>query len=83
MMGKLHALLEHILGDDVFAYAYHTVKKSVIGVHGVQEQIHMMVKVLLPRVKFYSRDAADALALAICHSMHRKNLNAYHSRMRA
>ncbi|MET3589266.1 crossover junction endodeoxyribonuclease RuvC [Bartonella silvatica] len=68
----------------VFEYAPNKVKKSVIGVgHGAKEQIHMMVKVLLPRAEFDSSDAADALALAICHSMHRKSLNAYHSRMRA
>ncbi|WP_142416067.1 crossover junction endodeoxyribonuclease RuvC [Bartonella massiliensis] len=60
----------------VFEYAPNKVKKSVIGVgHGAKEQIHMMVKVLLPRAEFDSNDAADALALALCHSMHRKSIN--------
>ncbi|WP_455473990.1 crossover junction endodeoxyribonuclease RuvC [Bartonella sp. B30(2025)] len=59
----------------VFEYAPNKVKKSVIGVgHGDKEQIHMMVKVLLPRAQFDSNDAADALALALCHSAHRTNL---------
>ncbi|WP_332065758.1 crossover junction endodeoxyribonuclease RuvC [Bartonella sp. CB189] len=59
----------------VFEYAPNKVKKSVIGVgHGDKEQIHMMVKVLLPRAKFDSSDAADALALALCHSSHRTGL---------
>ncbi|WP_455479267.1 crossover junction endodeoxyribonuclease RuvC [Bartonella sp. B23] len=60
----------------VFEYAPNKVKKSVIGVgHGAKEQIHMMVKVLLPRAEFDSSDAADALALALCHSMHRSSLS--------
>ncbi|MBX4335836.1 crossover junction endodeoxyribonuclease RuvC [Bartonella raoultii] len=67
----------------VFEYAPNKVKKSVIGVgHGDKEQIHMMVKVLLPRAEFDSSDAADALALALCHSTHRKSIYAsYHSSM--
>ncbi|EJF76333.1 crossover junction endodeoxyribonuclease RuvC [Bartonella birtlesii] len=60
----------------VFEYAPNKVKKSVIGVgHGDKEQIHMMVKVLLPRAEFDSSDAADALALALCHSMHRTSFS--------
>ncbi|WP_455477960.1 crossover junction endodeoxyribonuclease RuvC [Bartonella sp. B10] len=67
----------------VFEYAPNKVKKSVIGVgHGAKEQIHMMVKVLLPRAEFDSSDAADALALAICHSNHRISIS-YRSRIMA
>ncbi|WP_208435344.1 crossover junction endodeoxyribonuclease RuvC [Bartonella phoceensis] len=67
----------------VFEYAPNKVKKSVIGVgHGTKEQIHMMVKVLLPRAEFDSSDAADALALALCHSMHRTGIS-YRSRIMA
>ncbi|WP_336278538.1 crossover junction endodeoxyribonuclease RuvC [Bartonella sp. CB175] len=59
----------------VFEYAPNKVKKSVIGVgHGDKQQIHMMVKVLLPRAEFDSNDAADALALALCHSSYRSHL---------
>ncbi|WP_455476901.1 crossover junction endodeoxyribonuclease RuvC [Bartonella sp. B41] len=62
----------------VFEYAPNKVKKSVIGVgHGDKEQIHMMVKVLLPQAEFDSSDAADALALAICHSSHRTGISRY------
>ncbi|MDD9330059.1 MAG: crossover junction endodeoxyribonuclease RuvC [Bartonella sp.] len=58
-------------GLPISEYAPNKVKKSVIGVgHGEKEQIHMMVKILLPRAEFDSSDAADALALAICHSTH-------------
>jgi crossover junction endodeoxyribonuclease RuvC len=59
-------------GLPVSEYAPNAVKKSVIGVgHGDKKQIHMMVKVLMPRAQFNSDDAADALAIAICHAHHR------------
>jgi len=47
------------------------VKKSVTGVgHADKRQIAMMVGRLLPGVDA-SADAADALAVAICHAHHR------------
>ena len=55
----------------VAEYAPNAVKKAVIGVgHGDKKQINMMVKVLLPRASTDSDDAADALAIAICHAHH-------------
>lgn len=62
-------------GLPVAEYAPNAVKKAVIGVgHGEKRQIHMMVKVLMPRAVFDSDDAADALAIAICHSHHRHSV---------
>ncbi|TPK99899.1 MULTISPECIES: crossover junction endodeoxyribonuclease RuvC [unclassified Mesorhizobium] len=59
----------------VAEYAPNAVKKAVIGVgHGEKKQIHMMVKVLMPRAVFDSDDAADALAIAICHAHHRQSV---------
>jgi len=56
-------------GLPVAEYAPNAVKKAVIGVgHGDKQQIHMMVKVLMPLAKFDSNDAADALAIAVCHA---------------
>lgn len=53
-------------------YAANLIKKSVVGVgHADKEQIQMMVKILLPGCKPDSADAADALAVAICHAHHR------------
>src|SRR5215212_12243435 len=53
-------------GLKVSEYAPNAVKKAVIGVgHGEKAQIHMMVKVILPRSSVDSEDAADALAIAI------------------
>ena len=60
-------------GLPVGEYAPNQVKKTVIGVgHGTKDQIGLMVKVLLPRATFDSEDAADALAIAICHAHQRQ-----------
>ncbi len=59
-------------GLQVAEYAPNAVKKSVIGVgHGEKAQIQMMVKVLMPKAIFTGPDAADALAIAICHAHNR------------
>ena len=61
-------------GLAVAEYAPNAVKKAVIGVgHGEKRQIHMMVKVLMPKAVFDTDDAADALAIAICHAHHRQS----------
>ena len=58
-------------GLPVFEYAANLVKKSVVGVgHADKHQIAMMVGRLLPGVEA-TADAADALAVAICHAHHR------------
>src|SRR6201991_4744391 len=56
----------------VAEYAPNAVKKAVIGVgHGEKQQIHMMLKILMPKAEFKGNDAADALAIAICHAHNR------------
>lgn len=56
----------------VAEYAPNAVKKAVVGAgHADKKQIHLMVKVLMPRAVFDTDDAADALAIAICHAHHR------------
>jgi crossover junction endodeoxyribonuclease RuvC len=58
-------------GVPVFEYAANLVKKSVTGTgHAEKRQIAMMVGRLLPGVAA-TADAADALAVAICHAHHR------------
>lgn len=58
-------------GLPVFEYAANLVKKSVVGAgHADKRQIAMMVGRLLPGVEA-TADAADALAVAICHAHHR------------
>ena len=67
-------LVPALAGLPVAEYAPNAVKKAVIGVgHGEKRQIHMMVKVLMPRATFDTDDAADALAIAICHTHHRQS----------
>lgn len=58
-------------GIEVAEYSANTIKKSVVGAgHADKNQIQMMVKILLPRADFKTADAADALAIAICHAHH-------------
>ncbi|WP_099865395.1 crossover junction endodeoxyribonuclease RuvC [Pararhizobium haloflavum] len=67
-------LVPALAGLPVAEYAPNAVKKTVIGVgHGEKAQIHMMVKVLMPRATFDTDDAADAIAIAICHAHHRQS----------
>jgi crossover junction endodeoxyribonuclease RuvC len=55
-------------GLPVFEYSTNLVKKSVVGTgHADKNQIAMMVGRLLPGVDAKA-DAADALAVAICHA---------------
>jgi len=58
-------------GLPVTEYPTNLVKKSVVGVgHAEKEQVQMMVRRLLPGCLVESADAADALAVAICHAHH-------------
>lgn len=57
----------------VSEYLPNLVKKSVVGTgHAGKEQVKMMVGILLPGAELASEDAADALAVAICHAHHRQ-----------
>ncbi|HLO76708.1 MAG TPA: crossover junction endodeoxyribonuclease RuvC [Magnetospirillum sp.] len=52
-------------------YAPASVKQAVVGTGRAQkEQVGMMVRTLLPGCLVKSPDAADALAVAICHAHH-------------
>lgn len=56
-------------GVPVEEYAPNAVKKAVVGVgHADKAQIRMMVARLLPGCRITGPDAADALAVAICHA---------------
>jgi crossover junction endodeoxyribonuclease RuvC len=57
----------------VSEYAANLIKKTVVGVgHAEKSQVAMMVKMLLPASTASTPDAADALAVAICHAQHRR-----------
>ncbi|MFT4150127.1 MAG: crossover junction endodeoxyribonuclease RuvC [Paracoccaceae bacterium] len=58
-------------GLPVAEYAPNQVKKTVVGVgHAAKVQIDHMVRLHLPGVQVAGPDAADALAIAICHAHH-------------
>ncbi len=58
-------------GLPVAEYAPNAVKKTVVGVgHAAKVQIDHMVRLHLPGVQIAGPDAADALAIAICHAHH-------------
>ena len=59
-------------GLAVAEYPPNVIKKTVVGSgHAAKEQIQMMVRTLLPGCAITGADAADALAVAICHAHHR------------
>ena len=58
-------------GLPIGEYAPNAVKKTVVGVgHAAKEQVQHMVRFQLPGVVLAGPDAADALAVAICHDHH-------------
>ena len=58
-------------GLKVAEYAPNKVKKTVVGVgHADKIQIGHMVRLQLPGAAIVGLDAADALAIALCHAHH-------------
>jgi len=63
------------VGIPVFEYGAKTVKLSVVGTGNADKvQVGLMVRHLLPGAVQKRADAADALAVAICHAHHRANI---------
>ena len=64
-------LVPALAGLEVGEYAPNSVKKSVVGVgHADKGQIAHMIGVHFPGAKVAGADAADALAIALCHLHH-------------
>jgi crossover junction endodeoxyribonuclease RuvC len=62
-------------GIPVFEYGAKTVKMAVVGTGNADKvQVGLMVRRLLPGAVQKRADAADALAVAICHAHHRTAL---------
>ena len=78
------ALLVPALGGvGVTEYAAKSVKLAVVGTGGAaKEQVQMMVRRLLPGSAIRRADAADALAVAICHAHHRASRAVLNTRVR-
>ena len=61
-------------GIPVFEYGAKTVKMAVVGTGNADKvQVGLMVRRLLPGAVQGRADAADALAVAICHAHHRSS----------
>ena len=59
----------------IFEYAANQVKQATVGKgHAAKEQVQHMVKVLLCLEQIPQQDAADALAVALCHGHSRQGL---------
>lgn len=70
-------------GLPVGEYAPNKVKKCVVGVgHAAKQQIDHMVKMQLPGVVINGPDAADALAIAMCHAHYARAGDAYAAAIR-
>ncbi|HSK41965.1 MAG TPA: crossover junction endodeoxyribonuclease RuvC [Arenibaculum sp.] len=58
-------------GLSVAEYPSSLVKKSVVGTgRADKDQVQAMIRMLLPGAEIVTADAADALAVAICHAHH-------------
>lgn len=65
-------------GISVAEYAPNKVKKTIVGVgHADKGQIDHMVRLQLPGVKIAGADAADALAIALCHAHYARSAGAW------
>src|ERR1700758_726193 len=72
-----------LVGVPVTEYAAQSVKLAVVGTGGAEkEQVQMMVRRLLPGATIRRADAADALAVAICHAHYRASRLAWATRAR-
>ncbi len=67
-----------LAGIPVAEYQAMEVKRAVVGTgHADKAQVEAMVKRLLPGAAIRRADAADALAVAICHAHHRSTRLAF------
>ncbi len=77
-------LVPALAGLTVGEYAPNHVKKTVVGVgHAAKVQVDHMVRIQLPGVQIAGPDAADALAIAICHAHHLQSAGRLDAALRA
>ncbi len=77
-LGEARGVVTFIVADaglQVSGYAPARVKRTIVG-HGAatKQQIGFLVRALLSLRRVPEPDAADALAIAICHARHRTGL---------
>ena len=60
-------------GLSLAEYAPRKIKQSVVGYgNAAKSQVQLMIKTLLKMPALPQEDAADALAVALCHCYHRQ-----------
>ncbi|MEM9581177.1 MAG: crossover junction endodeoxyribonuclease RuvC [Pseudomonadota bacterium] len=65
-------------GISIGEYAPNKVKKTIVGVgHADKQQVEHMVKLQLPGVQLAGADAADALAIALCHAHYARSTSVW------
>ncbi|MAZ46736.1 MAG: crossover junction endodeoxyribonuclease RuvC [Rickettsiales bacterium] len=76
-LGKARAIIFLVAARfnvDIFEYSPNTVKKNLVGYgHAEKVQIIKMIERFFPGLESLNHDSADALAVAICHSMQKKS----------
>ena len=72
-LGKARAIIFLVAARfkiDIFEYSPNTIKKNIVGYgHAEKNQIIKMIQRFFPDIPSLGHDSADALAVAICHSM--------------
>ncbi|HEY6434609.1 MAG TPA: crossover junction endodeoxyribonuclease RuvC [Acetobacteraceae bacterium] len=72
-----------LAGIPLTEYGAKAVKRAVVGTGGAEKaQVQMMVRRLLPGAVIGRADAADALAVAICHAHHRATRSIWNAQVR-
>lgn len=70
--GAMLAALSGHLPNRIFEYAPNLVKSSLMGHgHAAKENIQKGLRMIFPKEHFATNDESDALAVALCHALHR------------
>jgi len=76
-LGKARAMIFLVaakLNVEVFEYSPNTIKKNLVGYgHATKFQMIKMIERIFSNLKIENEDSADALAVAICHSMQKQS----------
>mgnify|MGYP001167051024 FL=1 len=76
-LGKARAMIFLVAAKqnvEIFEYSPKTIKKNLVGYgHATKFQMKKMIERIFSNLKIENEDSADALAVAICHSMQKQS----------
>ena len=76
-LGKARAMIFLVAAKqnvEIFEYSPNTIKKNLVGYgHATKFQMKKMIERIFSNLKIENEDSADALAVAICHSMQKQS----------